>query len=379
MIWVGRTAHLFTIATVIALNTVDTALAQNEPNDRSVFTVLNVTVDATAETAATAREKALVNGHRTAFARLIARLVPQSLHKRKIEANVDQITQLVKSFGVDQEKTSAVRYLATLRFAFDRHNMRKFLRGLNLPFAETRSKPVLVLPVLRRAGVYLLWDAQNTWLKAWSSLPPSDGLMPIIVPKGELADINDISADQAVQGHQERLDVILARYGATDAILALAAIDTRRLGNAPMVQVSITRFGTRQENRTMVLAVVAKPGDSITDTISAAAPRAVSKIEEGWKLDNLLRFHLPQELIAVTPLDNLSDWVLMERRLSEIAFVEASELLALSRWGATVRLRYFGNQKQLSLALSQRDVWLAEDGKGWTLRHEPEAGSARTK
>ena len=379
MIRVGRAARLSTIATVIALNTVDTAFAQNGPNDGGFFTVLNVTVDATAETAATAREKALVNGHRTAFARLVARLVPRNLHKRKIEASIDQITQLVKSFGVDQEKTSAVRYLATLRFAFDRHKMRKHLRELSLPFAETQSKPVLVLPVLRRAGVYLLWDAQNTWLKAWSSLPPPDGLMPIIVPKGELADINDISADQAVQGHQDRLDVILARYGATDAILALAAIDTRRFGNAPVVQITITRFGTRHGERTTVLAVVANPGDSITDTISAAASRAFNQIEEDWKLDNLLRFDLPQELIAVIPLDNLSDWVLMERRLSEIAFVEASELLALSRSGATVRLRYFGNQKQLSLALSQRDVWLAEDDKGWTLHHKLEAESARTR
>ena len=69
----------------------------------------------------------------------------------------------------------------------------------------------------------------------------------------------------------------------------------------------------------------------------------------------------------------------MERRLSEIAFVEVAELLALSRLGATVRLRYFGNQKQLSLALSQRDVWLAKNDTGWTLHHKPEAGSARSR
>ncbi len=79
------------------------------------------------------------------------------------------------------------------------------------------------------------------------------------------------------------------------------------------------------------------------------------------------------------PLDDLSDWVIMERLLSEIAFIEASELLALSRLGATVRLRYFGNQQQLALALSQRDVRLAEDDNGWTLRHVPEAGSVRAR
>ncbi len=159
----------------------------------------------------------------------------------------------------------------------------------------------------------------------------------------------------------------------------MAAIDTRRLGNAPVVQVTITRFGTRDADRTTVLAVTAKPGETIEDTIAAAAPRTFFQIEEDWKLDNLLRFDLPQELIAIMPLDDLSDWVIMKRLLSEIAFIEAIELLALSRLGATVRLRYFGNQEQLALALSQRDVRLSEDDKGWTLRHDPEAGSARAR
>ncbi len=257
MIPVGRAVCLSTIAAAIALISVNAALGQGASGDGGVFAILDVAVDTTAETAAKAREKALANGHRAAFERLMSRLVPRTLRQDESEATADRITQLVRSFGVDQEKTSAVRYLATLRFAFDRDGVRRFLREAGLAFAETRSKPVLVLPVLRRAGVYLLWDAQNTWRRAWSALPPPDGLVPYIVPRGDLADINDISADQAVRGRQDRLDVILARYGATDAILALAVIDTRRLGNAPVVQVTITRFGARDADRTTVLAVVA--------------------------------------------------------------------------------------------------------------------------
>ena len=379
MIPVGRAVCLSTIAAAIVLIHVNAALGQSAPGDGGVFAILDVAVDTTAETAAKAREKALANGHRAAFERLMTRLVPRTLRQDEPEATADRITQLVRSFGVDQEKTSAVRYLATLRFAFDRDGVRRYLREAGLAFAETRSKPVLVLPVLRSAGVYLLWDAQNTWRKAWSALPPPDGLVPYIVPRGDLADINDISADQAVRGRQDRLDVILARYGATDAILALAVIDTRRLGNAPVVQVTITRFGARDADRTTVLSVVARPGASIEETIAAAAPRAASQVEQDWKLDNLLRFDLLRELIAIMPLDDLSDWVIMKRLFSQIAFIEASELLALSRLGATVRLRYFGNSEQLALALSQRDVRLAEDDNGWTLRHDAEAGSARAR
>ena len=377
MLPLGRAMHITTFVAVIALVPAVAAVGQGRTGADSVFTVLEVAVDVTAETAAAARETALVEGHRAAFERLMRRLVPRDRRAEVPAVTADRIVELVRSFGVDQEKTSAVRYLATLRFSFDRDGTRRLLRAAGVAFAETRSKPVLVLPVLRRAGVYLLWDAQNTWRRAWSDLPAADGLVPMIVPNGDLADVNDISADQAVRGRQDRLDVILRRYGATDAVLALAVVDTRRLGNAPVVQVNTTRFGARDADRTTVLSVVAAPGSSIEDTIAAAAPRAAAQIEEDWKRDNLLRFDLPRELIAVLEFDQLSDWVIMERLLSEIAFIEVSELLALSRGGATVRLRYFGNEEQLALALSQRDVRLAQRENGWILRREPGVRSGR--
>ncbi len=379
MLPLGPAGRAAILAATLALVSTDAALGQTEPGGDGIFTVLDVAVDATANTAAAARVKAHVEGHRAAFERLMTRLVPRNRRAEVPAVTFDGITQLVHSFGVDQEKTSAVRYLATLRFEFDRDAARSFLREAGLAFAETQSKPVLVLPVLRRAGVYLLWDAQNTWRKAWSDLPAPDGLVPMIAPKGDLSDVNDISADQAVRGRQDRLDAIVQRYGASDAILALAVVDTRRLGNAPVVQVTITRFGTQDADRTTVLSVVAEPGSSIEDTITAAAPRASAQIEEDWKLDNLLRFDLPQELIAVLELDELSDWVAMERVLSEIAFIEAIDLLALSRGGVTVRLRYLGNQEQLALALSQHDVRLVKDADHWILRHEQDARSTRAR
>jgi hypothetical protein len=379
MLPLGRAARISTFVAAIALTTLDPAAGQGVPAEHGVFTVLGVDVDAKAETAAAARGKALIAGHRQAFGRLMTRLVPRSRLSEIPAATNDQIAEIVRSFGVDQEKTSAVRYLATLRFEFDREGTRGFLRAAGVAFAETTSKPVLILPVLRRAGVYLLWDAQNTWRKAWSSLPASDGLVPMIVPKGDLSDVNDISPDQAVRGRQDRLDVILRRYDATDAILALAVVDTRRLGNAPVIQVTITRFGAQDADRTTVLSVVAEPGRSIEDTIAAAAPRAAAQIEEDWKLDNLLRFDLPQELVTLLRLDELSDWVAMERLLSEIAFIETIERLALSRQGATIRLRYFGSQEQLALALSQRDVRLTTAENGWILSHDRDGGSTRAR
>ena len=104
MIPVFRAVCLSTIVAALSLTSVGAALGQDAAEADGVFTVTDVAVDATAETAAAAREKALEMGHRSAFLRLMARLVPQNLRKREVEADFDRITQLVKSFGVDEEK-----------------------------------------------------------------------------------------------------------------------------------------------------------------------------------------------------------------------------------------------------------------------------------
>ena len=124
-----------------------------------------------------------------------------------------------------------MRYLATLRVRFKRAAVRRLLRQANVPFAETASKPVLIVPVFRRAGALLLWDQANSWRHAWAALPPSDGLVPIILPRGDLADVNDIGPEQALRSDEARFEAIAGRYGAGDILLAAARLGTDAAAN----------------------------------------------------------------------------------------------------------------------------------------------------
>jgi len=88
------------------------------------------------------------------------------------------------------------------------------LRQTGLPFAETASKPLLVLPVLKSRVGLMLWEAANLWRTAWSALPIQRGLVPMIVPLGDLADISDVDASQAMLGDETALEGIVSRYQA---------------------------------------------------------------------------------------------------------------------------------------------------------------------
>ena len=336
--------------------------------DDDVFTVGNVQVDRSAESAAAARDLALADGQAAAFRRLVARLVPRGDLASVPAPAADGIAQLVQDFQVDQEKTSSVRYIAVLKVRFRADAVQRLLRTANVPFAVTPSKPLVVLPVYRKAGALLLWDRINPWLETWRALPPPDGLVPLAVPEGDLADIADISAEQALAENDARVAAIARRHGAIGGLLAYAVLGSPAANGTPTVEVTVSRIGTRAPERTLVQSVAGKAGENEDSLLARAAIAVRIDMEETWKRENLLRFGEHNRLVAVVPLAGIGDWVRLRRALAGIAFVESSDLLQLSRDEATVRLSYLGDEDQLALALAQHDLELSRGPLSWVLR-----------
>ncbi len=166
----------------------------------SAFSVSNVTVDVTSTDATTARAEALAIGQRNALGRLLRRLVPTIDHNRLPTPDDAAITDLVKSFEVSKEKASPIRYTASLMFHFNDRLVGQLLRDHGIAYAATPLRRIVVLPLYRDEGGALLWEDGNVWREAWTDLPASDGLVRMVVPLGELADLMLVDASRADQG-----------------------------------------------------------------------------------------------------------------------------------------------------------------------------------
>ena len=92
-------------------------------------------------------------------------------HKRLPVMDPKQVATYVKDFNVTNEKNSEIRYLADLTYRFKPNDIRLLLRDNEIQFAETISKPMLVLPVYQIAGAVFLWDDPNPWREAWLNEP----------------------------------------------------------------------------------------------------------------------------------------------------------------------------------------------------------------
>jgi hypothetical protein len=335
---------------------------------QEVFTIADLKVDAAAETAAAAREKALAAGERLALRRLFERLTLKTDYGRLPSLDRSQIAEVVKGFEVEEERTSRGRYLATLKFHFKPKAVRRRLRDSDIRFAETLSKPVLILPIYEMAGALALWDDPNPWRDVFSRLEKRDSLVPLVVPLGDILDIADIGAEQAVRGDDTRLSAIARRYGAADTLVALASYGSAASGNLPGLRVNVSRFGAVAQGRTFVESFTAEPDEEIEALLLRAARSVTIQVEENWKHDNLLRFDREGSLTVAVPIRRLEDWIDVKKRLGRVAFIRRSDLVYLSRDEARAVLRYIGDEEQLTLALAQNDLLLSRGAISWILK-----------
>lgn len=339
------------------------ALAQTRTG--AAYTVSNVAVDATSQSAVQARDIARADGERRAFRTLMERLTLKQDWSRLPKVTDSDLFALVQDFEVTSERSSTVRYIATLTFRFRAEPVRRLLRDRGVPFAETPSKPLIVLPVLAAGNRAVLWDDPNPWRAAWGRQPVNEGLVPMQVPTGDLAAVQAIDTQQALKGDKDALAAVGRHYDNADVLVAQAALSGS--GDQRTLQLTTVRYSAGFSDQNWVSSLKSDPKESDDDFYARAVASVVVDVSEAWKKATLQQSGAEATLTAVVPMKGLKDWVMVRDRLQNVPSVQRSVLLSLSQDGARIEIHYVGDPQQLQLVLSQRDLVLAQGNADWTL------------
>jgi Uncharacterized protein conserved in bacteria (DUF2066) len=341
------------------------ALAQDQQG--SPFTVADVPVDVTAQSAVQARDKARIDGEQHAFQMLIERLVAKQYLNQVPKLSDDQLAALVLDYEVTSERTSAVRYIATLTFRFRPDAVRKLLTSTNIPFTETQSKAVLVLPVFEQGERATLWDAPNPWRVAWGKQSLANGLVPMRTPIGELADVQSIDAAEATKGESGPLLAIAHRYNDADVVVTHATVEGS--GDQRALQISTVRYGSGFAAQNWSETVTAAAGERDADLYGRGVAAVIADLTTSLTKPAEAPAGPSSTVTALVPVSGVKDWVTVRDRLRGIPSVERSTLLSFGREGARVQLDYQGDPQQLQAVLAQRDLVLTpgDAGADWTL------------
>ena len=339
---------------------------------QDIFSVSGVHVDESAETAAAARDQALAIGQRKAFDEVVARLTLPEDRRGLGTPNQNDINNMVRDFGVSNEKTSSVRYIADMTVRFKENELRNYLRFRDIPFAELQSKPVIIVPVYHSGGYTSLWDDPNPWRDIWSRNFASGGLVPVKAPIGDLQDIGIVSAEQAENGAIDRLNELPRRYGANVAVVASATV--RGETGAETVDVTATRYDAGGAPQIFGVTETTQPGESLNETLVHAAKGVQDQLSDGWKRANLINYGTGGQLMVFIPITGLDDWAKIEERIIGSPVVRNSRVVAMSRREVQIAVDYVGSTDQLRTALAQQNLSLSQMGDIWFIQP---AGSER--
>lgn len=335
-----------------------------------LFEVRGIAVDVTAATAAAAREQALSEGARDAFGQILDRVTLSSDRARVGKVSAAQIESMIKDFSVADEKYSSVRYIATLNYTFKEEDVRRLLAQKGVPYAVTRAKTIVVLPVFRGEGDLKLWEEPNPWLAAWRSLPGGQ-LVPVTVPLGDVNDVSIIDAEEAAVGDAARLREIAIQYGTADALVPFAVLTNNTGAGAAELAVALTLYGVDGSKKGPTRRYSTGAGESVEDMLARAAEATMSEVQNQWKRENLVVATEASVDSVTVPISSLDDWLTVRRRLDQVQTIDKTDVVLLSKTHALVNIHHYGTTEQLGLALEQADLILRQGAEGLVLTARP--------
>lgn len=333
-----------------------------------LFSLRNVQVDVQGGNIAKARDQALLEAQRQAYPLLMQRLIAPSDWGRIPKLSDKDLQDIVFDVGIDQERRSAVRYLASISVRFKPDEVRRILRSADLAYAEWRGRPVTVVPVYLADSGPVLFDGPNPWREAWKG-PASQGIVPLVVPAPPAIDIADpaLSPAAAAQAAPDTQAAFASKTATQDVLFAVAQPKPLD-GNKVRLAVTLTGSGPVAGPLSGTRSYEGQTGESFDVVMRRAVEDIARTANESWKSSNLLQFDHPADLPVGVPLTGgMAQWTQIREKLVRVMPVRSYDIASLSKTDAEVVLHIVGEQRQLEQALIQNGLVLSWAEDHWLL------------
>jgi hypothetical protein len=356
------------------------AASQDDPYSATV------TVDATSDSTAKARDVARGDGARRALNTIIEKLAGGPDKMKPLKLNDNQVTDLVASFEVANERMSAVRYVADYTYHFKPSDVKRVMQSAGIALADANpsgntpanapggpggtsppgagGKPVVMLPVYQDGTTAMLWDDPNPWRDAWSQRVASSNGPSLTVPLGDVSDLAAIDGDKARSGNAAALTAIAKKAGADEVLVAIAV---PRSGDKSGLDVTVRRYRAGQLVDTHLDSIDGKADEADADLFRRAADTIAADIGNGWKNAKGGGGDQQGTLVVVASINGLDDWIKLRDSLAAVPAVRKIDVKSLSRQEATIEIQYVGGLDQLKANLTATKFDLEGGDPIWRL------------
>lgn len=333
--------------------------------ENPLYTITGVDVDVRAETAAQAKKQAITEANVKAFALFAQRVGGDAIVDRLSEIPPKRIDAMLDSLSIEEERSGPKRYIGKLTVRFLPGKMRKLLASLGVTYSEKIATRTVIVPVWRTPESIMIWE-DNPWRTAWLSLRAENSPVPLIVPLGDLADIDTLTPELAANRDEASLEAIRLRYEADAVLIAEASatgedtVQATLIGNSPVGKLEFDN------------AYTAENGGGIDEAAKTAALRFHQVMLQRWKQKNKTGPVTQSLPIATLPVAvaflSTEEWSALRARILSTPGVSGVDISTISQGGAIVQLSYVTGFEQLRQSLWSAGLALQNVGGTWVLQ-----------
>ncbi len=339
------------------------------PIETSIFAVQGVDVDVTSTDAAAAKNQALMDVQVKAFYELVERLgSPELAADLQQKLKPADIAPYLRSLSIEKETSAPGRYIGRFTVRFLPQKMQKFFQDFGIRVPTQQADPILVLPVYREPDGNRLWE-DNPWRKAWIDLKGEQGIVPIIVPLGDLEDTETLSVDDALKGDAIRLETIRKRYGAPSLLVAQAqpadggGLQVYIEGETKLGKVTVNKVYMPEEGSLATLE------DSAVAAFQAMLVKSYKEVAAKLAAEEAARSANTRQSIAVAvPFTSPREWNAIRSRILTTPNVVGVDLSSLNADGAVIRLVFTRTVEELQGNMQAAGLNLANTGSAWIIQ-----------
>ncbi|WP_158595892.1 DUF2066 domain-containing protein [Oleomonas cavernae] len=334
------------------------ALALSAPARAEGYLVEGVAGQAMAADPLAARDAATSKAQRDALEMLLKRLAAPGTEGRLPTVTDQLVFKTMQGFEVQQEKTTATSYSAVFTVEFRREAIDRLLANAGVDYVEAAGKPVVVVPLLIGSdGIARLWEDDNGWRQAWDRRPAGNDPLRMVIPLGDLPDLQTLTAQAAQQGDGGALAVLAARYEADGSIVA--TVQQSGAG------ITVTAADPGQPPFfTSTYPVGADPAAAYDKAVTAVA----NAIQNRYRTLNAVPAGPVVSLEAKALFTDLRGWRDLKAAIEGTAAVKKVSVRRLVVGEATIAIEYQGDPGSLREALAQRGIALENTTTGWQVR-----------
>jgi Uncharacterized protein conserved in bacteria (DUF2066) len=358
-----------------ALGTLSATVAIAAAADKP-YTIGNYPVDATANDAVAAKEKALVDGQQAALKSLFKRLVPVTAYPRLAKLRTLKAGDYIDGVSVRKERNSQTQYIANLDFAFQPKSVREVLRREGIPFVDLQAPPVLIVPVYvvpttntTVPAALSLATGQKVWMDSWKGLDLSNALTPAKLDVMKPV-IHPDTLKGIVAGQDSAIRILTNEYNSELALVAIAEPDlqSKKLTVTIAGKDAVGTFALKRTYRYLI--------NDFSYATELASLVALGTLEGRWKAlksrpavgRSFTGSGPPAPVQMTVEFASPSEWQDLRRMIAETPGVEDIQYAGVSGRTADIALRFPGGGEGLADSLAAVGLNMRNVGGTWVVK-----------